>query len=45
MSKKPSAFVAVVGLTLEDGSRVEAGDPYPGKPADWLIDQKLVEVS
>ena len=45
MSKKLAAYVAVVGLTLEDGTRVEAGEPYPGQPAAWLVDQKLVEES
>ena len=41
-SKKPK-FVAAVGLTLADGSRLEPGDSFPGEPADWLVDQRLVE--
>lgn len=36
-------YVAVVGLTLKNGSRVEPGEPYPGKPAKWLIQQGKVK--
>jgi hypothetical protein len=44
MATKPKfLFVAVVGLTLKDGTRVEPGEPYPGVPAKWLIDQHKVE--
>lgn len=40
---KKRAFVAVVGITLEDGTRIEPGEPFPGEPADWLVEQRLVE--
>jgi len=39
---KPKTYVAVVGLTLKNGDRVEPGDKYPGKPAKWLIEQGKV---
>ena len=41
-TKKQTRYVAVVGLTLRNGTRVEAGDPYPGRPAKWLIQQGKV---
>jgi hypothetical protein len=40
---KPAVYVAVVGLTLKNGDRVEVGETYPGKPAKWLIDQGKVK--
>ena len=36
-------WVAVVGLTLKDGTRVEPGEDYPGVPPKWLITQGKVE--
>ena len=36
-------YVAVVGLTLKDGSRIEPGEPYPGKPPKWLVEQRKVQ--
>lgn len=36
-------YVALAGLTLKDGTRVEPGDEFPGKPPKWLIEQKKVE--
>ena len=35
-------YVAVVGLTLKDGTRIEQGKPFPGRPAKWLIEQGKV---
>lgn len=40
---KSKRYVAVVGLTLKDGTRIEPGEPYPGKPAKWLIEQGKVK--
>ena len=39
-TRKP--YEAVVGLTLKDGTRVEPGDDYPGRPPKWLIEQGKV---
>lgn len=41
--KSPKRYVAVIGLTLKDGTRVEPGEPVPGRPAKWLIDQGKVK--
>jgi len=38
----PKKYVAVVGLTLRNGDRVEPGQPYPGRPPKWLIEQGKV---
>ena len=40
--KTAARYVAAVGLTLKDDTRVEAGDPYPGRPPKWLKDQGKV---
>ena len=41
-TKKPTRrWIAVVGLTLKDGTRIEPGDPV-AKPAKWLIEQGKV---
>ena len=40
--KEPARYVAVVGITLKNGDRVEPGEPYPGKPDEWLIEQGKV---
>lgn len=42
-TRKKKEYVAVVGIDLPDGTRLEPGDPYPGKPVKWLIDQGLVK--
>lgn len=41
--KKTVRYVAVVGLTLKNGDRVEPGDPYPGRPPKWLLEQGKVK--
>ncbi len=43
--KPPKKYRAVVGITLKNGDRVEPGELYPGKPAEWLIKQDKVEVA
>lgn len=43
MTKKTPVYVATVGLTLKDGSRVEPGQKYPGKPPTWLIREGKVK--
>ena len=40
---KTQRYVAVVGLSLKNGDRVEPGEPYPGKPPKWLVDQGKVK--
>jgi hypothetical protein len=45
MTGKKTTYVAVVGLTLKNGDRVEPGDPYPGRPPKWLKDQGKVKRS
>ena len=37
-----SQHVALVGLTLKDGTRIEPGDLFPGSPPAWLIEQGKV---
>lgn len=37
--EKQQVWVAVVGITLADGTRLERGDLYPGRPPKWLVDQ------
>lgn len=44
-AKPKPKFVAVVGITLPDGTRVEPGDPFPGQPDKWLIDQNKVKAA
>jgi len=42
--KKPKPkprWVAAVGCTLENGTRVEVGEPFPNPP-DWIIEQGKV---
>ena len=39
---KPVKYVALVGLTLPDGSRVEAGETV-ADPDEWLIEAGKVE--
>jgi hypothetical protein len=41
--KKTVRYVAVVGLTLKGGDRVEPGDVYPGRPPKWLLEQGKVK--
>lgn len=41
---KKVAYVAVVGLTLKDGSRIEPGEPVV-KPEKWLVEQGKVKVA
>jgi hypothetical protein len=41
--KKPVRYVAIVGLTLKSGDRVERGDVYPGRPPKWLLEQGKVK--
>jgi hypothetical protein len=41
--RKPVRYVAVVGLTLKNDDRVEPGDPFPGRPPGWLLDQGKVK--
>lgn len=36
-------MIVRTGITLEDGTRLEPGDSYPGTPAKWLVDQGIVE--
>lgn len=36
MTSKTKKYVAVVGLTLKDGTRVEPGEPID-KPDKWLV--------
>ena len=43
MADKKPTYIAVVGLTLKNGDRVEPGDVFPGNPPKWLIDQKKVK--
>ena len=40
--QKPAVWVATLGLTLKDGTRVEQDEPYPGNPPKWLKDQGKV---
>ena len=35
-------YRAITGLTLKDGSRVEPGEVFPGKPPTWLVEQGKV---
>ena len=44
-TKPAKKYLAVVGLTLKDDTRLEPGDLYPGKPPKWLITQRKVEVA
>jgi len=41
--KPPVKYRAVVGITLKNGERVEPGELFPGKPAEWLIERHKVE--
>jgi hypothetical protein len=38
-TSKKKTWRAVVGATLPDGSRVEAGELWPVTPPKWIIDQ------
>jgi hypothetical protein len=42
-TKTKPVYVAVVGFTLKDGTRIEPGDVFPDPPK-WVIGQgKVVE--
>ena len=41
MTKPKKRWIAVVGLTLKDGTRIEPGDPVE-RPVKWLIEQGKV---
>ena len=42
-AKKHKEWVCLVGMNLADGTRLEEGDPFPGKPPGWAIDLGYVE--
>lgn len=42
-TKKQTRYVAVVGLTLRNGDRVEPGERYTGRPPKWLLEQGKVK--
>lgn len=35
-------MIVRIGINLDDGTRLEPGDEFPGTPAAWLLDQGIV---